>query len=348
MLRKAILNTFYYTGAQAFLRPYLGGMGSILMLHHVRDVPKKPFDPNYHLSIAPEFLDVMLDEIGRTYDFVSMDEVSERLDRKVSRNGGRPFVAITLDDGYRDNFENALPIFEKHQVPFTIFVAPQMVEGLSRIWWEDLEAVISILDHLQVSIGDVQRKFRCETAHGKTRTYDTLMDAFFAETDEADQRDLISQMCAQHGIDDKAHLLAQIADWPMIQEIAKNPLCTIGAHGMNHLVSSKLSDQTLRWELKQSKQILEDKLGCPVNHLAFPYGYVEAAGPRDFQIARECEFETAVTTRHGVIYPQHSHHMTALPRVSINGFHQSMRYITTLLSGVPTRLKNYGTALDVA
>ena len=75
-------------------------------------------------------------------------------------------------------------------------------------------------------------------------------------------------------------------------------------------------------------------------HLSYPVGDRSSAGPREYRIAAELGFKTAVTTRPGVIFPSHRHHLTALPRISLNGEHQQLRYVRVLLSGAATAVWN--------
>jgi len=75
-------------------------------------------------------------------------------------------------------------------------------------------------------------------------------------------------------------------------------------------------------------------------HLAYPVGDRSAAGPREFRIAEELGFKTAVTTRPGVVFRRHAEHLTALPRISLNGNFQSPRYAKVLISGAATGLWN--------
>ncbi|HWL05080.1 MAG TPA: polysaccharide deacetylase, partial [Xanthobacteraceae bacterium] len=81
-------------------------------------------------------------------------------------------------------------------------------------------------------------------------------------------------------------------------------------------------------------------LGQRPEHFAYPVGDATAAGPREFRIASELGFKTAVTTRPGVIFPEHRDHLLALPRVSLNGEFQKLRYFRVLMAGAATGLAN--------
>jgi peptidoglycan/xylan/chitin deacetylase (PgdA/CDA1 family) len=75
-------------------------------------------------------------------------------------------------------------------------------------------------------------------------------------------------------------------------------------------------------------------------HLAYPVGDPTSAGPREFRIAAELGFKTAVTTRPGVLFTAHAKHLTALPRISLNGNFQQLRYVNVLMSGAATAMWN--------
>ena len=83
-------------------------------------------------------------------------------------------------------------------------------------------------------------------------------------------------------------------------------------------------------------------------HFSFPYGDPGSAGPRDFALARQAGFKTAVTTRKGMVFPAHRRHLTALPRVSLNGDFQSLTYTALYLSGAPFALWNRFQQVDAA
>ena len=57
-------------------------------------------------------------------------------------------------------------------------------------------------------------------------------------------------------------------------------------------------------------------------------------------LARQAGFKTAVTTRKGMPFSDHRRHLTALPRVSLNGEYQALTYTAVFLSGAPFALSN--------
>ena len=93
--------------------------------------------------------------------------------------------------------------------------------------------------------------------------------------------------------------------WEEIAELARDPLVTIGAHTVNHVMLKKTADRVARSEMEMSRAVIEAAIGMRPQHLAYPVGDRTSAGPREFAIAAELGFKTAVTTRPGVLFPEH-------------------------------------------
>ena len=121
------------------------------MLHRVTASPEKPNGVNRHLNVAPDFLDAVIADMKRSgYEFVSMDETIGRI---IAGGGGRKFATITAEDAYRDNLTEALPVFEKHAAPFTVYVAPSLINGTTDLWWELFEDIVAARDFVYVPTG---------------------------------------------------------------------------------------------------------------------------------------------------------------------------------------------------
>ncbi len=136
--------------------------------------------------------------------------------------------------------------------------------------------------------------------------------------------------------------------WDEIAALSADPLVTIGAHTVNHVMLRKVPEADVRAEMAGSADAIEAKLGVRPAHFSYPVGDPTSAGPREFAIARELGFKTAVTTRPGVLFPEHGAHLTALPRISLNGEFQRLRYVDVLTSGAATALFNGFKRVDAA
>jgi len=331
---KAGLDTLYFSKLYRMFEAKWAGMGAIFMLHHVRErrEPFAGFHPNGCLETTPEFLDAVLTRLAEQgVEFVSLDEAVDRIERGDS---DRRFAAFTLDDGYLDNFTNARPIFAKHKCPFTVYVATKIIDGEAELWWLALEAVIARNDRVSACIDREIRDFSCSTAAEKTAAYETVY-WHLRGLPEHDQRRMVRNLSARYGVSLKAICRAEAMSWDQVRELADDPLVTIGAHTVNHPALAKLDRNEARVEMAMSRGRLENELERDVEHFCYPYGDAGSAGAREFELAREIGFRSGVTTRKGLIYEPHRDHLHALPRVSLNGHYESLRYIDLYLSGAP-------------
>ncbi|QPC93520.1 polysaccharide deacetylase family protein [Mesorhizobium sp. INR15] len=342
-IRKLALNVARYTGLAPLAKPFIGGIGAILMLHRVTATPEKPDSVNRHLNIAPEFLDaVIADMKAQGYAFVSMDEAVERI--KAGGKGGQ-FATITADDAYRDNMTEALPVLEKHDAPITIYVAPGLINGTADLWWDVVEDIVNASGRLTLTTPAGPEAIDCSTPARKLQAIARLHAYLTTEVPEKDLRTVLRELARANGVDADAPRVATLMNWSQIRSIAAHPLVTIGAHTINHSNLKRLSEADARHEIGDVRRMLQAELGEEPRHLAYPYGYASAVGCREVGFARDAGYISAVTTRHGVLRAEHAGFLHALPRISVNGRYQSLAHIRTMLSGVTTPLANAGKML---
>ena len=329
---------FKATGLHLRLAPWTRGQGAILALHHVRPWVERPFAPNRLLEIEPAFLDAALGRMrALNYDLVSMDEALRRLHAPRER----PFVAVTIDDGYRDLRDHALPILERHDAPFTAFIATGFAERTARLWWLELEDAVRALDRVDVVVGGIRLTLAARTPAEKTAAFRSLYRRLRAGP-EHELREVIARLAASAGVEAAALPAALCLNWAEVRALAHHPLCTIGAHTVTHPMLAKHEAAVARAEMAVGRRTLEEMIGLPVRHVAYPVGDPSSAGPREDAIAAELGFSSAVTTRPGLLYAEHAARSTALPRLSLNGHWQSLDALDILLSGAPFVLWNRG------
>jgi len=338
-IRNAIISAgfagFRASGLHRAARAATRGAGVILTFHRVRpEGPATGYAPNRALEITPRFLEVALDVVAREgFELVSVDEAR----RRIIEGEGAPFAALTFDDGYRDTLEAALPVLERRDAPFAVYCATGFIERTARLWWLELEEAIRRLE--TVDIGSARLAARTPTE--KSAAFDRVYWLLRARP-EAELLETVGELARRAGVDGEALSDGLFMDWSEVVTLSRHPQATIGAHSVTHRRLAQWSLAETRAEMADSKGALEARLGIEVRDFAYPVGDRTSAGPREFDLARELGFATAVTTRPGMLFPEHALRLTALPRVSVNGRWQRVEALEVLLSGAPFWLWNGG------
>jgi peptidoglycan/xylan/chitin deacetylase (PgdA/CDA1 family) len=310
------------------------GRGAIFTLHHIRPVETTLFAPNAHLEITPGFLDAVLTQLKADgYRFVSLEDVPALLLEVAPKH---PFAAFTLDDGYRNNLVYALPIFERHEAPFTIFVTKGLAERTHTIWWETLAALLRRQEKLAFDFGEGGETIDLATAMAKSRAFARFTD-YLHRNDEAAAVTAIDALAHRHEID-AVEIVDDLVMGPSeLNLLEASPLASLGAHTVSHRAVSRLSDADVLDEMTVSCNYVAAITGKRPLSFAYPYGTREAVGQRQAAIARDLGFSIAVTTQPGVMTPRSLENIAYLPRLSINGLYQKTRYVSALASGIPLK-----------
>ena len=339
------LETMAATGAYRLLQPLTGGVGFILMLHHVRPAAPADFQPNRHLEITPDFLEATLTALrARDIDIVSLDEARRRL---TARQFERRFAVFTFDDGYRDNRDYALPIMRRFDTPMTVYVASDFAAGTGRLWWVALERIVAQSEAITLPLDGVEVRIEAATTAQKQDAFARLHDHLRRLPTDHDINAAIGVLARRCGIDDTAISRELCLSWDELKAFAADPLVSIGAHTVSHCNLAHETAGQARHEIAASRERIAAVLERPVKHFAYPYGDKAAAGRREFEATTALGFDTAVTTRPGMLFPAHADHLTALPRLSLNGNFQTGRALSVLTSGAATALWNGFRRIDV-
>lgn len=335
---RAGLETLYFSGAYLAMKPFVGGVGVILTLHHVR--PRRPyaFQPNKLLEVSPGFFSKVIAKLRRSgLDLISLDEMYRRM---TERDFQRRFACITFDDGYRDLMQWAYPVLRKHNVPFALYVPTSFPDRIGELWWLALERVVAENQRLALRMDGQDRHFYCATTAEKRDVYEEIYWWLRSRETEDELRDAVRDLCNRYGVDMKSFCEELCMTWDEIATLARDPLVTIGAHTVNHVILKKTSDRVARSELEMGRAVIEAAIGVRPEHLAYPVGDPTSAGEREYRLAKEVGFKTATTTNPGVLFPENVDHLMALPRISLNGEYQRMRYVRVLMSGAATAMWN--------
>jgi peptidoglycan/xylan/chitin deacetylase (PgdA/CDA1 family) len=296
-----------------FSQRVFGGLGCLFMLHRVQRTPERNLFPlNKGLSITPEKLEEHIRFfIKEGFEFLSMDEV-----HAVAAGNKKPkkrFVAFTMDDGYEDNFTLGLPVFEKYNVPFIVYITTGFTNKTAFPWWYILEHTLQSPGELSISINGNLKNYRWNSIDEGQRHYPELAE-LFRKNDSPDTRQSLRQLFDESEITHiMDHVLAP-ANWEALIRFGAHPLVTLGAHTCNHFRLSGLSFEDSKNEIFLSKKELEERLEQHIEHFAYPYGGLEDVSSRELMLTEEAGYKTAVLNFPGAVLSSNKNHFMCLPR----------------------------------
>ena len=169
-------------------------------------------------------------------------------------------------------------------------------------------------DSAQVNWNDTDLSWEIKTPEQKRIAFKALSELFRSLNLE-DQDSLLSLLNAP-----EPSTKQEALTWDELKELDSHPLITIGAHTRRHPILSSISSEDANLEISQSKNILEDRLGHPIRHLAYPFGDQKSCGSREREFAKGAGFDSAVTTTSGHFQDESKNCLFGLPRVVIDYF----------------------------
>jgi peptidoglycan/xylan/chitin deacetylase (PgdA/CDA1 family) len=303
--RIALFNLFRSAGVFGAWRYLHRKSVIILMLHGTAD-PKRPsaWTP-LRRQVSPEYLDWCMEEIGKYYSFISFEEAVGIL------TGRRPpaeyALSVTMDDGYRSNIADALPILKKHNAPATIFLPAANMENRVPMWFDRLDYALQSSD-LQgnlFQIGDSSFSFSADGNGGLAASYSVFRalmktrytdeEAFYSKIEEVIT---FFEMHSGRNLRDifEEDPWSALLSW---EEAASHQgeFVQFGSHTMDHYRVSNLEGEALRRQLFDSKEMIEKGTGSRCRYIAYPNGDCSESAR---SMAQAAGYEAGVTTDEGI------------------------------------------------
>lgn len=276
--------------------------GSLVVLMYHRVLPADSSERRLEqpgMYVSPETLDLHLTELKTHFEPVHLDDWLRR-----ARHGAalpRLACAITFDDGWRDNYEFALPVLAKHGAPAAIFLVSHLIGSTGRFWPNRL---MSLLDRSFAVPGSVpfpdplRRIVEPILANARRRGALRAEDGDLAvqaakELREERIRELI---CAAEGGGAHSAEKRELLNAEEVTLLASSGLVRFGSHTATHFrVGGEVAIDDLEREVVGSRRELQEICGQPVDLFCYPNG---ETSPAAIDMARR-NYLGAVTTRKG-------------------------------------------------
>jgi peptidoglycan/xylan/chitin deacetylase (PgdA/CDA1 family) len=253
----------------------------ILIYHRVTDLPNDP----EMIAVAP-------DNFHRQMEYLKQQFRVSRFEDDWS-DIKEPAVVITFDDGYADNFLEALPILEEVGLPATFFVSTGLIGADKSFWWHQLEALLlrdcEFPTRFQLEDECYGRSWDTSTFKQRNALYASL-SLLMRRIGSDRQMDWLEQVehWAGHNRElDSGHRLMSPDE---LKKLAASPWATIGAHTVTHSALSALTEQQQRQEIFSSKQELESFTGKEITTFSYPFGRKCEYNRTSVRLCREAGF----------------------------------------------------------
>ena len=265
--------------------------GRILFYHRINN----ECDP-FSSATSIQAFEPQMQFVARYYRVVGLAELLNRLD------GGEPVgdtVAITFDDGYKDNYYYAFPILRRYGLPATIFLATGGIDDRQPLWFERLAAALKKTDRQFVDLElDLPHRFWLRTQEERLRANRQIF-ALLRGLPDATRRSAYAEILSRLADPEHADLNDTMLTWDQIREMRQNGI-TFGGHTVTHPFLSKMTRDGAVWEVAESKRRIERELQSPVEYFAYPSGREQDFAPWNKELLRSVGYRAAVTTLWGV------------------------------------------------
>ena len=218
-------------------------------------------------------------------------------------------VSVTIDDGYLDYMQVGHEVFSAYGIPTAIFVTSKFIDGGYRLWFDRLEhAVLYCRRHeIQIGAGPWGGPIRFCTDLSENRSqvvkqmleYEKRLPGRALEPFVACVEESVDQEPTVGPPKDYAAMT-----WKDLRTLATTGGLTVGAHTTNHPILSRVeSARELDDELAGCRQLMEQKLGLPVEFVAYPNGQPQDVNRGVLGAAREAGYRAGFTTVPGLNRP---------------------------------------------
>jgi peptidoglycan/xylan/chitin deacetylase (PgdA/CDA1 family) len=268
----------------------------VLIYHRVTVLPTDP----HLLAVSPENFRTQMRFLKENCKIVRFEDDWSELREQA--------VAVTFDDGYADNIQEALPILEESGIPATFFISTGNIGTHDEFWWDELERIILGSVHYpeQFQLHDQEYAGNWFTRNEKERQ--TLHDDLHQLTGRVgpDRReDWLTQLRKWGGLDRTGRRDYRPLGVEELQALASSPWATIGAHTVTHTPLATLPGDEQRYEIAASRQYLEQLLGREITTFSYPFGRKCHYNRATVRICRELGFRKVASN-----FPGQAHRWT--------------------------------------
>jgi len=271
----------------------------ILNYHRIGDAAQTPYDSGT-FSCTVDELDWQVRYLKQRFPIVSLDQAVEIVHGKSKPS--KTSVLITFDDGYRDNYDAAFPVFAKHGVSATFFLPTSYIGTGYLPWWDMIAYIVKTSREKWITLTyPDSAAFDLTPAHRSRSIMDILK--LFKRPSMTDTERFIAQLenaCGSVRPTDSADRC--FLNWEEAREMQHAGMC-FGSHTHTHEILGKLPYERQFEEMKVSREIMERELDRSIDTLAYPVGRPDCFSDISYKALSAAKYKTAFARHSGINRP---------------------------------------------
>lgn len=264
-MKQTLVSLMHGAGAFAPFRVLNRNKALILMYHRFRATADG-------VSTSARCFSEQLDYLSRHYRIIALSELAGYL------TTGRPVppgvAVITIDDGYRDCYDIAFPLLRERNIPATAFVVTDFVDQATWLWTDKVRYLTASAagSHLEAKIQDHLLRIALDGRYSRLKGAERVNTQLKLIANEA-KDDAICEIAESLGVTIPAVPPDEFLPltWEQVREMDSSGI-EIGSHTVTHPILTRIGNDKLRYELRESRSRLEEMLGHKVELLGYPNG----------------------------------------------------------------------------
>jgi peptidoglycan/xylan/chitin deacetylase (PgdA/CDA1 family) len=302
----------YLSASQRLISNFIDNPAVILLYHRVTDLTLDP----QQLSVSPVNFNDQIVFLKTRYVLLTIDEFKDIIlhKRKIPKNS----VIITFDDGYADNFHEAMPILERANAQAIFYITTSNLGTAYELWWDELERIFlsegDLPQTLVLHENDAIRSFKTSSSKERKQTYDALHPLVKNSTNEV-RKQLLNEIISWSGLSPQGRETHRMLTPSELISFSKSPSVVIGAHTLTHPKLSVCDRAVQQEEITQSKIYLEKLLKKSITHFSYPFGGESDYNQSSLQICEGLGFDFVCANVYGQVHRWSNRF--ALPRILV-------------------------------
>ncbi len=271
----------------------------ILMYHRITD----SFNDPHNICVSPDIFKQHIKMLNKYYTIITLEDLVKGLKQKKSKC---KTICITFDDGYIDNYSNAVPILKEYNTHAIFFITVGRLHA--NLWIDRLYQIYKqVNDIIDFNINNKGYSF----ATSENNYYQIF--ELFKSFPRKIRDPLLNNLEQKYDINREKLNRCKLMSSENIIELSQNELFEIGSHGMTH--SRLTSENDLNYEITLAKDVLEMIIKRNIYSFAIPFGNINDFNNEVIEKIIESEYDCCLTTFEEPVLSDN--YRMCLPRIAV-------------------------------